>query len=239
MLLTVIRLRINVCSFKPITPYTTKKWISATPNQAVIPLLRRRRRYPEPANAWFVRLIIEKSYLFLPAIRSRAKYKPALSPNWGAGRRPYVHKYLAERALAAARESSAAGTPLTLWYTGGRWQQMRTWVNSDILLAEQLGNGLGQRMAAPSTPPGSGTERAVLIGTDCPALDARLIVRALDHLHTRDLVIGPAHDGGYYLHRITPNTKTNGPCCSAILPGAPPTPSARPWSGRTGPDCQP
>jgi uncharacterized protein len=54
----------------------------------------------------------------------------------------------------------------------------------------------------------SGTERAVLIGTDCPGLDAPLIARALDHLHTYDVVIGPAHDGGYYLiglHRNTQN----------------------------------
>ena len=39
----------------------------------------------------------------------------------------------------------------------------------------------------------------VLIGTDCPELDDRLVQAALDRLGENDLVLGPASDGGYYL----------------------------------------
>ena len=39
----------------------------------------------------------------------------------------------------------------------------------------------------------------MLIGTDCPELDGRLVQAALDRLGGNDLVLGPATDGGYYL----------------------------------------
>jgi rSAM/selenodomain-associated transferase 1 len=41
--------------------------------------------------------------------------------------------------------------------------------------------------------------RAVIIGSDCPALTPGLIVQSLAELDRVDLVIGPAVDGGYYL----------------------------------------
>ena len=44
-----------------------------------------------------------------------------------------------------------------------------------------------------------GAERALIVGTDCPDLDAPLMERALDTLDTHDAVLGPALDGGYYL----------------------------------------
>ncbi len=40
---------------------------------------------------------------------------------------------------------------------------------------------------------------AVIIGTDCPGLDARTLEEAFDSLHSHDVVLGPARDGGYYL----------------------------------------
>jgi rSAM/selenodomain-associated transferase 1 len=41
--------------------------------------------------------------------------------------------------------------------------------------------------------------RAVLIGTDAPALDAAVLRAAADSLTTHDAVFAPAHDGGYAL----------------------------------------
>ena len=40
---------------------------------------------------------------------------------------------------------------------------------------------------------------AVIVGTDCPALDPNILVEAFNSLRTHDLVLGPASDGGYYL----------------------------------------
>ena len=39
----------------------------------------------------------------------------------------------------------------------------------------------------------------LLIGSDCPSLSARLLLRAANDLQNHDVVLGPAEDGGYYL----------------------------------------
>jgi glycosyltransferase A (GT-A) superfamily protein (DUF2064 family) len=43
------------------------------------------------------------------------------------------------------------------------------------------------------------SSRAILIGADCPRLDAGQIGQARENLQTREVVLGPAADGGYYL----------------------------------------
>ncbi len=44
-----------------------------------------------------------------------------------------------------------------------------------------------------------GSERVVVIGSDCPELDVEIISEAFDALRSHDCVIGPSDDGGYYL----------------------------------------
>ncbi len=45
----------------------------------------------------------------------------------------------------------------------------------------------------------AGAQRVVTIGCDCPGLTKEHIGRAFDALYMKDLVLGPATDGGYYL----------------------------------------
>jgi len=45
----------------------------------------------------------------------------------------------------------------------------------------------------------SGAERVLVVGSDCPRLSAPLLRDALVRLGGADMVLGPAHDGGYYL----------------------------------------
>jgi hypothetical protein len=44
-----------------------------------------------------------------------------------------------------------------------------------------------------------GMNAVVIIGIDCPDLNAQLIAQAFQKLRQYDLVLGPAQDGGYYL----------------------------------------
>jgi uncharacterized protein len=44
-----------------------------------------------------------------------------------------------------------------------------------------------------------GARHAVLIGADLPQLPAQTVVEAFAALATHDAVVGPTHDGGYYL----------------------------------------
>ena len=51
----------------------------------------------------------------------------------------------------------------------------------------------------------AGAETAVLIGSDIPDITADLLQQAFSSLLTKDVVIGPSQDGGYYLIGMVAN----------------------------------
>ena len=60
--------------------------------------------------------------------------------------------------------------------------------------------GLGKRMReAFKEVFNSGYKKAALVGADIPDLSAETVLNAFDILSEKDLVFGPAKDGGYYL----------------------------------------
>lgn len=64
----------------------------------------------------------------------------------------------------------------------------------------QYSGGLGERMeAAFAEAFAAGKEKVLIIGSDCPELSGDLLEQAFALLDTADFVLGPAHDGGYYL----------------------------------------
>lgn len=78
--------------------------------------------------------------------------------------------------------------------------RVRGWLSEADVYEAQQGGDLGDRMsAAVAAALGGGARRVVLVGTDCPALSASLLVEAFAALDDADVVLGPATDGGYYL----------------------------------------
>lgn len=74
----------------------------------------------------------------------------------------------------------------------------------DFLKAQQQGADLGERMLeAFKYVFRLGYIKAVIIGTDCPSLDERIICEAFKSLDNNEIVVGPAFDGGYYLLGMT------------------------------------
>jgi rSAM/selenodomain-associated transferase 1 len=72
--------------------------------------------------------------------------------------------------------------------------------NNNYLKAMQRGTDLGERMSnAFKDILESGTNKAIVIGTDCYELNTDIIANAFTKLTHFDIVIGPALDGGYYL----------------------------------------
>jgi len=59
-------------------------------------------------------------------------------------------------------------------------------------LGERLSSAFGELLAEPG-------DRAIVMGSDCPDLGPAVLVEAFAALEDRDLVLGPARDGGYYL----------------------------------------
>lgn len=70
----------------------------------------------------------------------------------------------------------------------------------DFALIPQQGATLGERMTGILAALLKVDSPVVLIGSDSPDVPAELITRAFDTLRGgADVVLGPAHDGGYYL----------------------------------------
>lgn len=68
----------------------------------------------------------------------------------------------------------------------------------DLLL--QTGDDLGERLDFALTHClSNGFERAVIMDSDSPTLPPEHITRAFDELESKDVVLGPCTDGGYYL----------------------------------------
>lgn len=66
--------------------------------------------------------------------------------------------------------------------------------------AVQYGKDLGERMLnAFIDVKAKGCKKVLIIGTDCIEIDKQIIEHAFNHLDNKDVVIGPALDGGYYL----------------------------------------
>ena len=82
----------------------------------------------------------------------------------------------------------------------GAEAEMREWLGpAPQRYWPQGGGDLGERMSRMFARAFEHAERAVVIGTDTPAVGARTIARALAALDTADVVLGPSRDGGYYL----------------------------------------
>ncbi len=85
-------------------------------------------------------------------------------------------------------------------FAGGSVAQMRMLFGTEWHYAEQGPGNLGERLGrAFDDAFKAGCKQVVAIGTDCPQLTPDLIRSAFYALREKDLVLGPARDGGYYL----------------------------------------
>lgn len=90
-----------------------------------------------------------------------------------------------------------------------------------IRLAAQRGGDLGERMGDAVAETLGEAEMAVLLGTDCPRLDARYLARALAALSGQDAVLGPASDGGYVLLGLRRSSRCGPPERDALFRAMP------------------
>ncbi|CCK81433.1 TIGR04282 family arsenosugar biosynthesis glycosyltransferase [Desulfobacula toluolica] len=82
----------------------------------------------------------------------------------------------------------------------GKEKILQKWLGTQYQYSLQQGEDIGQRMANAFVDIfKKGYDSALLVGTDIPELSTNLICLAYDALQTKDAVIGPSSDGGYYL----------------------------------------
>jgi len=93
------------------------------------------------------------------------------------------------------------GIPVRIcYYPPDSGKAVAGWLGPERQYLPQEGRDVGERMENAFRQAFSGgISRAVLIGSDIPDLPALFLNEAMASLLTHDAVIGPAHDGGYYL----------------------------------------
>lgn len=127
--------------------------------------------------------------------------KTRLIPALGADRAAAVHRRLIVCTLNVVSQwAEAHDCDIEVRYTGGDESQFLAQFGVQPRYAPQSEGSLGQRMnSAVEAVFSDGAKRIVIIGTDCPGLEASHLTHAFEQLTDRDVVIGPATDGGYYL----------------------------------------
>lgn len=88
---------------------------------------------------------------------------------------------------------------MTVFYAGAPPERLKAMAPKHASLVEQSNGSLGDRMHAAFTLMLAGGGPAVIIGTDSPDIPTQYVKRAFAKLKHKDIVLGPAADGGYYL----------------------------------------
>jgi rSAM/selenodomain-associated transferase 1 len=91
---------------------------------------------------------------------------------------------------------------LDLWVTSNPSHEYFLTLCNEMNIYIQTGSDLGAKMAfaIDHTLAGDAVESVLIVGTDCPVMDAGYLRSALTALRAgNEVVIGPAEDGGYVL----------------------------------------
>jgi len=88
---------------------------------------------------------------------------------------------------------------MAVFYAGGPPEQLRALAPKHASMVEQADGTLGDRLAQSFCFLLDRGKPAVIIGSDSPDIPVQYIKRAFVKLKHKDVVLGPAADGGYYL----------------------------------------
>ncbi len=129
------------------------------------------------------------------------KTKTRMIPALGAEGAANLQRQLTEHTLKQVKKlQSIRSVSLEFHFAGGNQQLMKEWLGENLTYYPQQTGDLGERMhSAFAQAFAAGINRVVTIGIDCPDIDESLLNQAFELLKQKDLVLGSAEDGGYYL----------------------------------------
>jgi len=128
------------------------------------------------------------------------KCKTRLFPEYSADEATEIHRQLVNHSHKTVTSYLTLHNNVTyhICYTGASVKEMKDWLGQQRLLKQQ-GNTLGERMAEALKTALQSSGKCLLMGSDCPAITQELLQNGFTALQEKDIVLGPAHDGGYYL----------------------------------------
>ncbi len=129
------------------------------------------------------------------------KTKTRLIPALGTEGAANLQRQMTEHTISQAKNlQKIIDISLEIRFVGGNSQLMQDWLGYDLVYQSQGEGDLGKRMERSlSNAFQAGAQYIVIIGTDCPNVNAQVLTTAFEELQQCDLVLGPAVDGGYYL----------------------------------------
>lgn len=126
------------------------------------------------------------------------RVKSRLAAEIGAEAAVAAHCTLVEDTLH--RLAGMAGVITELWLDDPDHAAGRAWgARWGLAVRGQQGRDLGARMQFALASAVARSGAGVVVGTDCPPVDAGYVRQALTALDDHDIVLGPAADGGYGL----------------------------------------
>ena len=131
--------------------------------------------------------------------RCKTRLIPALGENGAVA----VHEALVRRTMSWMGGAIDAGIAVEVRYSGSDLDRLRALCGDSVdqfNFRPQQGDDLGVRLKeAAETAFEEGASKVAIIGTDCPDLHLAAVSEAFTYLDDRELVLGPAADGGYNL----------------------------------------
>lgn len=127
--------------------------------------------------------------------------KTRLIPLLGSSGAASLQRKMTEHTLARLKGIlTQDGLTVEIRYDGGDENLLKNWLGPDFVYRPQGNGDVGMRMKrALEDAFTSDTNTGIIIGTDIPDINEMLIIKAFNALKQKDMVLGPAKDGGYYL----------------------------------------
>lgn len=127
--------------------------------------------------------------------------KTRMIPALGAEGAAQLQHDMTNHTLSVARRwRRRTNDTIIVSFSGGTAAAMQEAFGADVVYRPQGEGSLGDRMYLDfQRAYDDGYQEIVVIGADCPSIDASVLNRAFTTLKSHDVVIGPATDGGYYL----------------------------------------
>jgi rSAM/selenodomain-associated transferase 2/rSAM/selenodomain-associated transferase 1 len=127
--------------------------------------------------------------------------KTRLIPELGENGAADLHRKMTENTLSQVKKlPTSRDLTVEIRYEAGDEKLMKNWLGTGFDYLPQCSGDLGLRMERSFEDAFmDGANTAVLIGTDIPNITHEIIQKAFDALKQKNIVLGPAKDGGYYL----------------------------------------
>ena len=127
------------------------------------------------------------------------RVKTRLAGDIGTEKAALICRKIAERVMKQTIPEAGKYDRFVFYDPPEKIRDFLSWFPDEKFIAQTDGD-VGERMDnAIRYLLENGAKKAVITGADIPELSSKIIIEAFEMLDKADVVVGPAHDGGYYL----------------------------------------